>query len=114
MFSTASSAHVRLQLQYRTVLASPELQPAALGMRCGRHLQEPKPARRAEPLTVRFSLQVASPLVYRLAKHVVATNVKQPGAQLYKRVQQRQLYDDVHAKVAAYLDLQPQTECLGI
>jgi hypothetical protein len=59
-------------------------------------------------------MQVASPLVYRLAKHVVATSVRAPGAPIWRRVRERPLYEAVQTKVAAFLDLQPQTECLAL
>jgi hypothetical protein len=62
----------------------------------------------------RACLQVASPLVYRLAKHVVVNNVRQEGTELNRRFYSRSLYGDVQCKVATFLDLQPQSECMTI
>lgn len=64
-------------------------------------------------LTTR-TLQVASPLVYRLAKHVVLNNVRQEGTEINRRFYARSIYGDIQAKIANYLDLQPQSECLTI
>ena len=61
-----------------------------------------------------MDVQVASPVVYRLAKHVVMSNVRCPGTELNARVQQRRLYGEVQAKIAAFLDLQPQSDCLAM
>lgn len=58
--------------------------------------------------------QVASPLVYRLAKHVVLTNVRHEGTELNRRYYSRALYGDVQARIATFLDLQPQSECMTV
>ena len=57
---------------------------------------------------------MASPLVYRLAKHVVLNNVRQEGTEINRRFYSRSLYGDVQAKIASYLDLKPQSDCLAM
>jgi hypothetical protein len=60
-------------------------------------------------------VQVASPLVYRLAKYVTLSNVRRPGSPLHSRVhQRREFYGRVHARVLSFLQSQPPTEPLVV
>ena len=60
-------------------------------------------------------MQVLSPLVYRLAKYVIVSNMSAPGTALYKRRASRAaFYDHVHAKVMAWLEEQPRGEPLRV
>ena len=60
-------------------------------------------------------LQVVSPLVYRLAKYVILSNVRQPGTKLHARVQKRrEFYDRVHARMLGWLQAQPPSSALHL
>ena len=56
-----------------------------------------------------------SPLVYKLAKYVIVSNVHRPGAPLHQRVQQRpELYGRVRAELAEYLERHPHSTALQL
>lgn len=58
---------------------------------------------------IKFVLTVLSPVVYRLAKHVIHAYVRKPGSALHARMHERQhFYKDVEAKVQACLSTQAQ------
>lgn len=57
---------------------------------------------------IKFILTVLSPVVYRLAKHVIHAYVRKPGSALHTRMQERsRFYTDVHAKVQKFLSSCP-------
>jgi hypothetical protein len=57
--------------------------------------------------------QVLSPLVYRLAKYVIVSNVRRPGAPLHARVQQNAaFYDQAHRDFSAHLHARPGADVL--
>ena len=58
---------------------------------------------------IKFVLTVLSPVVYRLAKHVIHAYVRKPGSALHTRMQQRRhFYGDVEAKVQTLLATKEQ------
>jgi hypothetical protein len=56
------------------------------------------------PIIINFVLMVMSPVVYRLAKYVVANTSRKSGTQLNDRVKERAaFYDRVDSRVQEYL-----------
>lgn len=63
---------------------------------------------------IKFVLTVLSPVVYRLAKHVIHAYVRKPGSALHSRMQERgHFYKDVEAKVQQCLSSQAQPSEAG-
>lgn len=60
------------------------------------------------PIIINFVLMVMSPIVYRLAKYVVASHVRKPGTKLHERMKDREdFYERVDMRVHQYLASEP-------